>query len=605
MDPRFLDLYEEELRFVREMGVEFALSHPKIAGRLRLAEGETPDPYVERLLDGFAFLSARVRLRMESEFSELTESLLAQILPNLTAPIPSAAILELKPDLSEGALKDGFRVPRGASFTARTDGRSASCDFRLCAPVILRPLAIDEAAYVDRPTDLAGIGAGGDVRAALRIRLRSVAPHPLSALNLKTLSFYFQGEGGIAEAALEAAVGRSVGLVIRPLEGAGSGKSLPKSAIRHAGFRADEALLPQTPESFSGHRLLQEYFLIPEKFRFLEVSGLDSSLAGADARGADVFILLDREMAELRDRFSAETIRLHCAPAVNIFPRKADRVRHKAGDRDHHVVVDRTRPRDFEIYAVEHVEGVREKGSKRTRFSPLYRADSGEEKADGEFAVRREQSLIDEDGYYGVETYLGLHQHGRIGSDPELTHLVVDTLCTNRALPKRLKRRGSLAPQGAGPVTVAQFLDGPTTPRPPLSSAGPAWALVDLLSFSHATLSGGPAENAHALRAVLGLFSGARAETARLIEGVIGLGVSRIVRRFSGNGPPAYASGLELILEVDDGAFRGAGSFTLAAVLEEFFARSTTLNAVTEFAFSADGKERVRWPVRTGRGQAL
>ncbi len=605
MDPRFLDLYEEELRFVREMGAEFAVSHPKIASRLRLAEGETPDPYVERLLDGFAFLAARVRLRMDNEFPQLTESLLAQILPNVTAPTPSAAILELKPDFSEGALKDGFRIPRGASFTARADGRSAACDFRLCAPVILRPLAIDDASYVDRPTELSAIGAGREVRAALRIRIRSVAPHPLSALNLKTLSVYFQGDGGVAEMALEAAAGRSVGLVVRPLEGTGGGKTLPKSAIRHAGFQADEALLPQTPENFTGHRLLQEYFIAPEKFRFLELAGLDKALSGDDARGADIFILLDREMADLRDRFTAETIRLHCAPAVNIFPRRADRVRHNSGDREHHVVVDRTRPRDFEIFAVESVEGVRDKGSERTRFAPLYRAEADGKDADGEFSVRRERSLVDDDGYYGVETHLGLHQYGRAGSDPDITHLVVDTLCTNRALPKRLKRGGSLAPQSAGPVAGAQFIDGPTAPRPPLSSAGPAWALVDLLSFSHATLSSGPAENAHALRAALGLFAGARAETARLIEGVIGLDVSRIVRRFPGDGPPAYASGVGLDLVVDDGAFRGAGSFTLAAVLEEFFARATTLNAVTEFAFSADGKERVRWPVRTGRGQAL
>lgn len=603
MDPRFLDLYEEELRFMRDMGAEFALSHPKIAARLRLKDGETPDPYVERLLDGFAFLTARVRMRMDAEFPKFTESLLEAVAPNLTAPSPSAAILELEPDFSEGALKSGFRVPRGSSFTARVGDAGSTCIYRLAQSVVLRPIAIDAVDYIDRPSELAALVKGVRAEAAVRIRIRSVGAHALSALDLASVSLFLAGDAGRSEALLENIVGRNVGIVAAPVESAGRPVLLPGGAVRHQGFRDDEALIPQTPELFSGHRLLQEYFIFAPRFRFVELAGLDGALKDDEARAVDVYILLLRAADELKDRLDEGAVKLHCAPAANLFERKGDRSRLSAGHREHQLIVDRTRPKDFEIYAVTGVRGVSDRGAEPVVFEPLYAAPSdgrGEREAAGRFSIRRERSLFSERGYFGVDVYLGLHQTGRGAPDRDLTHLAVDTVCTNRALPAALRTGDALSPQGAGPVLKATFLEGPTPPRPALAAGAASWSLVELLSASHAELVGEGAENAAGLRRLLTALAGPRPETRRLIEGVASIHAGRIMRRRLFDGPPAYVSGLEIELATDPDAFRGAGSFTLAAVLEAYFARASTLNTATEFVLRDQKEERVRWPVRTG-----
>ena len=116
MDPRLLDYYNRELRFIREMGGEFAEEFPKIAGRLGLESFECADPYVERLLEGFAFLAARVQLRIDGQFPRFTQHLLEMIYPNYLAPTPSMAVVQFQPDLNEGGLADGFVVRRGSAL---------------------------------------------------------------------------------------------------------------------------------------------------------------------------------------------------------------------------------------------------------------------------------------------------------------------------------------------------------------------------------------------------------------------------------------------------------------------------------------------------------
>ena len=105
MDPRLLDYYRQELLHIREGAAEFAREHPKIAARLALevttAQGECVDPYVERLLEGFAFLAARVQIRLDSEFPRFTQHLLEMVYPGFLAPTPSMLIVQLEPDLND------------------------------------------------------------------------------------------------------------------------------------------------------------------------------------------------------------------------------------------------------------------------------------------------------------------------------------------------------------------------------------------------------------------------------------------------------------------------------------------------------------------------
>ena len=112
MDPLLLSLYNRELQYIRELGAEFAKDFPKIAGRLGVEDLECADPYVERLLEGFAFLSARIHLKLEAEFPRFTQQLLETVYPHYMAPIPSMAVVKFQPDLTEGSLAGGYTIPR-------------------------------------------------------------------------------------------------------------------------------------------------------------------------------------------------------------------------------------------------------------------------------------------------------------------------------------------------------------------------------------------------------------------------------------------------------------------------------------------------------------
>ena len=125
MDPRLLDYYNQELQHIREGAAEFAREFPKIASRLALettnAQGECVDPYVERLLEGFAFLTARIQIKIDAEHARFTQALLEMVYPGYLAPVPSAIIARITPDHGEPGLAEGFRLPRGSVLSTRLE----------------------------------------------------------------------------------------------------------------------------------------------------------------------------------------------------------------------------------------------------------------------------------------------------------------------------------------------------------------------------------------------------------------------------------------------------------------------------------------------------
>ena len=176
MDPRLLEYYDRELQYMREMGGEFAREFPKIAGRLGLDAFECADPYVERLLEGFAFLAARVQLKVDAEFPRFTQHLLEMVYPHYLPPVPSMAVVQVSPNMNDGSIAEGFLIPRDSQLRSGiVEGEQTACEYRTAHDVTLWPLEIAEAEYLDGPGEVAGLGIPHrqGVKAGLRLRLRS------------------------------------------------------------------------------------------------------------------------------------------------------------------------------------------------------------------------------------------------------------------------------------------------------------------------------------------------------------------------------------------------------------------------------------------------
>ncbi len=278
MDSKLLDYYNRELAYLREMGAEFAEQYPKVAGRLGMRGIDVADPYIERLMEGFAFLTSRVQLKMDAEFPRFSQRLLEIIYPNYLSPTPSMAIAELQPDSSKGDISNGFVVPRGTMMDSQTLKKSGiTCSYTTAHDVTLQPVRIAGVELGGIPADIPlaslGLQHSGCV-SALRIRLECYESVTLNNLQLDQLMFYLAGPDMQAQQLLELLMQHSVGLVCQTVEAQPQRRALALDGLRQEGFAADQALLPNDLRNFEGYRLLQEYFAFPARFQFFSVNGL-------------------------------------------------------------------------------------------------------------------------------------------------------------------------------------------------------------------------------------------------------------------------------------------------------------------------------------------
>jgi len=395
-DPIFL---EAKINFETGsvMGKEFAQSHPKIASRLDLTSMSPQDPYVERLLEGFAFLTARIRLRMDAQYPEFTQNLLGLLYPNLVAPTPSCGVFEFQPDFKEGALIDGFTIPRGTSMITRPESTDTACEFLTTSDIILRPLVVDEAEYTDQPSLIQKwLPDTPKLEAAIRLRIRIATDAPMESLSLDPLSFFISGDGAQPDRILQSLVMDASKIVAHPVDPDYTPNTSNPLTIRHDGFSNEEHLLPYSAKTFSGHRLLQEAFILMEKFRFVSILGLETALKEQDCRVFDIVFGLTKAIPEFETSIVPEAFRLHCVPAINLFERRADRISVTAGQSEHIVIVDRTRPQGYEVYDVLGIDGLTDKNAKRLKFEPIFQPEQQEDnrKTNGYFNTRRSNRLI-------------------------------------------------------------------------------------------------------------------------------------------------------------------------------------------------------------------
>ncbi|MEO6236189.1 MAG: type VI secretion system baseplate subunit TssF [Vicinamibacterales bacterium] len=622
MNPRLLQLYEDELGHLRDMGAEFAVQSPKIAARLGIRGTDiVDDPYVERLIEGVAFLAARVQLKLEAEFPRFTQALLEIVYPHYLAPTPSMLVAQLQPDKNEPTLANGTRVvPRGTTlYSIQGPDDATACEFRTAHDVVLLPVDVTAASYFAFAPDLPlnALALGSAVKGGVRIRLKATAGLTFDQTTIERLCFYLGGRDDVANKLLEVCLAGAVGVLVRPVGGGAQDFTvLPASAVRPVGFADEEALLPLSLRSFQGYRLLQEYFAFPQRYRFIELAGLASSLRRVTGSEAEIVILFGRSEPLLEGVVERSNLQLFCTPAVNLFDKsRVDRIHVSDSTYEFHVVADRTRPVDYEIYQVTDVVGHGVGDDSEQRFLPFYEATSrGANDASAYFTTRRQPRIIPPDqrrralrsGYVGSEVFLSLVDAKQAPYAADLRQLSVRALCTNRDLALQMPLglgETDFSLNIAAPVTSVRALTAPSRPFSPVADGAVAWRAISHLSLNYLSLTGatGP-QGAKALRDLLELYAtttdvGAR----RQIEGILGVSVSRVVRRLPGRGPIAFGRGVQVTVDVDEMAFEGGSAFLLGAVLDRYFARYVSINAVTETVLRSPGRGEInRWTPNWG-----
>ena len=635
MEAQFLDHYNRELGYLRELGSEFAQEYPAVAGRLGIDEFSCSDPFVERLLEGFAFLAARVHRRIDSEFPQFTRGLLESIYPHYTRPIPAAAIVCMRPSPDEGSLVDGYRLPRGTRLQGPTSPQQPTpCRFETTQDLQLWPIRVADVALIQRGSaqgqPLPSSMSGERIRSGLRITLETTGGLPMSAVKLDRLSIHLRG-GEVAHRLLELLVAHSASVAVGD-PGSERWQHLDPSSVTAGGFEPDESMLPHEPRSFSGYRLLQEYFTLPEKFLFVSINGLRQAISAAAGNRVEIVIGFDANDRDLEGRIGREHVALHCVPSINLFKRRADRIQISDTQSEHQLLVDRSRPMDFEIWSIEQLFGHGKTPQQEIEFLPLYAPPAA-------MAARRQHAAYftldrrprrpsanqrdygHRSPYLGTEVFVTLTDSNQRPSRQLIRQLSSSVYCTNRDLPLLKPASGwrdALALDGAGPVESVECLTGPTPPRPPLTTEDgeTCWRLVNHLTSNFLSLSdhratvspradaNPDADHAAAalLRQMLYLYCPEDLPAAkRQVDGILSLRHSTVTRQLPFEGPIVHGRGVHLELEMDESAFEGGGAFLLGSIIEQFAARFVSLNGFTQTSIRTPTRGPVhRWPVRTG-----
>jgi type VI secretion system protein ImpG len=601
------------------MGAEFSKQFPKIAGRLGgLDEFQAcQDPFVERLMEGFAFLAARVQLKLDAEFPRFTQSLIETICPHYLAPTPSMCMAQFEPEFDEKGLADGFSIPAGCSLHSML-GKSdqTRCEYRTAHDVTLWPIKLRQADYCTRELASLDVPAVPNVKAGIRLRIQTTAGLRVSELTLDSLNLHLMGAGVVPMQLYEQFFANAAAVVVQPVaKPVKWHKVIDASCIRRVGFDDEQKLLPYDARSFQGYRLLHEYFAFPQRFMFVELAGLGEAIRRCDDNQVDIIVLFREPEVELEGAIGADNFGLFCSPAVNLFEKRLDRIPVSDKFFEFHVVPDRTRPRDFEVCRVTKVVGYGARSDLLQEFLPFYLARDTGEGASGYYTANRVPMPKTQDAaaqarrsrsYGGSETYISLVDSHAAPYSADVKQLGVEALCTNRDLPLHMPvgiGSSDFTMEKTAPCTSIRCIGSPTSPRPSHAEGEFAWRVINHLSLNYLSLndtSGG--EGASALRDILKLYGDAGdMQTRKQIEGLKSISSRPITRRITSSHSIAFARGLEVTITLEEAAFEGTGVFLLGAVLEQFLAKYVSINSFTETVLKTTERgEVVRWTMRKG-----
>lgn len=630
MRDELLGYYERELIFLRRMGAEFARKYPKIAARLLLDEEKIEDPHVERMIEAFAFLSGRIALKIDDDLPEITESFFNVLYPHYLAPIPSMAIVNMVYGTPNDKMTSVQRLPRGAKLNSRpVDG--TPCQFRTTFDTELVPVSVESAALEsDAPTD--GRGKYADCRIKISLRCHGDANlHELkvseTGRGLDHLRFYLDGDPQMVFPLYELIFNNATAVEFRPKDTPLSNKTLktitniqlrlpdpvilePSRGLRQVGFADNETMLPYTKRSFSGYRLLTEYFTFPYKFLFFDVLGIDQAAERKFGSHFDIFIHM-KDVTPPKAPISADSFRLNCSPIINLFSRMADPIYLSQQKYEYQVIPDVHRQTTTEIYSIDDVVTSDPTTGEVRTFSPFYslRHAYGEQMEKSFWYASRRPSQRAEDE--GTEVFLSLVDSTFNPRVPAAEVLNVKTTCTNRDLPGRLLfggKESDFEVEGTALLSRVRCLTKPTeTVRPPQRRAA-QWRLISHLNLNYLSIVSSEDGAPEALQEILHLYNFSDSAVSRKqILGIAEIGSKKVVRQIGRRVGTGFVRGIETTVTFDEEQFVGSGMFLFACVLERFLGLYASVNSFNQMVLrSVQREEEIkRFPPRAGEQELV
>ncbi|MCK7547732.1 type VI secretion system baseplate subunit TssF [Marinobacter koreensis] len=580
--------YRDELSFLRLQGREFADAHPQLT---RFLSEQSTDPDVERLLEGFAFLTGKLREKVEDEFPELTHSLLNILWPNYLRPVPSCTIMKFDPLLH--AISERQRVERHTEIKSRPVGdaiRQTQCRFRTCRTVDVFPISVAEV-YAEHSREVSSV----------TVDLALHTDQSLNALGLDVLRFYLGGDDHTSEtlylwlnhylAGIELVVGNSV-------------YRLPSASLRPVGFEADEALLPYPKNAYPGYRILQEYLSFPGAFRFVDVTGLRARLPSVQAEEISVRFQFSR-MLPPEARVVRESLQMYCTPAVNLFSHEGEPVDLNGRQTEYRISPSSRSPDHFEVFSIDQVEGWLEGRSGRGEpriYTPFesfqHEVERDRERTALYYRTRVRESLRGD----GFDHYMSFVRGDESDCLNRQEAVSLTLTCTNRQLPNQLAvGEISMATESTPAFASFSNITRPTATLRPTLDGSLLWTLISNLSLNYLSML-----DVEALRTVLRVYDfralvdrQAERISRKRLAGISAIATNPVDRMIRG----LPVRGIRSELSLDQSGFASEGDLYLfGTVLSQFFALCASINAFHQLeVVNTDNQERYTWTLQQGQ----
>jgi type VI secretion system protein ImpG len=582
----FNKYYQDELTYLRELGREFATAYPAIAPML----AERGDPDVERLLEGVAFLTGKIRQKLDDELPEVIHSVASLLFPHYLRQVPATSVIEFTP--LPNVVREKLLVARNAEIgSVPVDG--VSCRFRTTQDVELVPLVVEDVR----------VDTGAQLAQSLRIELKVTGGSALAAVNLTQLRFYIHGERRLQDD-VRLWLGAHVdGVALAAVDAAGRDTtvaSLPAKVIRMAGFAEEEGLIPYPKTVYPGFRLLQEYFTLPQKFAFFDVTSLDR-MPPTSVSDRFSIIIQFRDGLPPGTRLTRENFRLFCSPVINLFEHPTDPIKPEPGKHEYLARPTGSVANAYEIYSIDHVVAIARRTSQRVEIPSFFSFQHELDEAAATRAVFHQTHLRPAAVGDGVDIYLSFGSPEDVGTLPEFDVISTEATCTNRRLASQLKIGDLRVPTATSPA-VATFtnLTTVTPPLPPPIGRELQWRVLAHMAMSYRSLA-----ELDVLRAIVDIYNfqaiidrqAARANQLRLAA-IKSVSVRPTDRLYRG----APVRGVATSVEVDEGGFSGEGEMYLfASILNEMFASYVSLNSFTQLTVTgANTRVVYKWEPKNG-----
>lgn len=659
MNSKLISYYSKELRYLRDMGQEFADQYPKVAARLKITENETPDPYVERLLEGVAFLTARTQLKIDAEYPKFVRRILEVVYPQFLYPIPASTIVKF--DTSNhynvsviNKLKRGYQFE---SLPIELPSATLGCQFSVTQDTELTPINLESSLYTNSLEYLPKLKKERSFSpnphvSALRLNFSISSSYRCSELVPSELVCYLGSNLTVSSQLLYLLMTSCTKVLCHCYEDARQWSFELPCLPTHKGFEEDEALVFNLDKTITSLRLLQEYIQLPEKFLFVAQQGIKNALINAEMTGhlaksaeqieeiiADqgtnkrvvsykkrwfsLSFLFDKFVPDLQHAIGSDSLSINTAPMVNLFKKKSVRFPIQAENNEHHVIVDRVQPLNYEVHSIEKVKGFDKYNNQQITFTPIYQSKNqglfvNSQGNSAFFSLRREERLPSTSirmqggrtSYLGSEVYLSLSSLNDEMFDLNIEHLAVETWCTNRDLPLMLIRsaKTDFLIDSTLPIRAAHIIANVSRPIEAVNEDQTLWSLLNQVNLSYLSLTEQSDDNSTLLlKELLLAFPHTNNKHYEAeVSSIKNLSIEPTTKVIRHKGAGCLMRGISVVITFDESLLGGVHPYLFGSILRHYLQRSISINSYVEVTIETIQQGKIiKWPGLKGEKALL